>query len=136
MTLNLSLSYFVWTEEYCQTSQNKNKSPNLWHVKSILVCCIFGAGTFVCQTQRVQWFQILAAFSDYMNFRGSYVNKPKPNHDIVQLDWCLLSKIYFLLTQLHGTKQLWAYYKTSYLQHFVWEVSRRYGNQFWCAGQK
>ena len=25
----------------CQTSPNKNKSPNLWHVTSILVCCIF-----------------------------------------------------------------------------------------------
>ena len=35
------LFYFVWTEEYCQTSPNKNKSPNLWHVTSILVCCIF-----------------------------------------------------------------------------------------------
>ena len=41
MTLNLPLLYFVWTEEYCQTSLNKNKSPNLWHVTSILVCCIF-----------------------------------------------------------------------------------------------
>ena len=41
MTLNLPLMHFVWTEEYCQTSQNKNKSPNLWHVTSILVCCIF-----------------------------------------------------------------------------------------------
>ena len=42
MTLNLPLLYFVWTEEYCQTSPNKNKSPNIWHVTSILVCCIFG----------------------------------------------------------------------------------------------
>ena len=25
-----------------QISQNKKKSPNLWHVTSILVCCIFG----------------------------------------------------------------------------------------------
>ena len=41
MTLNLPLSYFVWTEEYCQTSPNKNKSPNLWHLTSILVCLIF-----------------------------------------------------------------------------------------------
>ena len=36
------LLYFVWTEEYCQTSPNRNKSPNLWHVTSILVCYIFG----------------------------------------------------------------------------------------------
>ena len=43
MTLNLPLIYFVWTEEYCQTSPNKNKSPNLWHVTSILVCCIFAS---------------------------------------------------------------------------------------------
>ena len=41
MTLNLPLLYFVWTEQYCQPSPNKNKSRNLWHVTSILVCCIF-----------------------------------------------------------------------------------------------
>ena len=34
----------VWTEEYCQTSLSKNKTSKLWHVTSILVCCIF-AGT-------------------------------------------------------------------------------------------
>ena len=38
--MNLPVLYFVWTE-YCQTSPNKNKSPNLWHITSILVCCIF-----------------------------------------------------------------------------------------------
>ena len=41
MTLNLPLLYFVWTEEYCQTSPNKNKSSNHWHLTSILVSCIF-----------------------------------------------------------------------------------------------
>ena len=41
MTLSLPLLYSVWTEEYYQTSPNKNKSPNLWHITSILVCCIF-----------------------------------------------------------------------------------------------
>ena len=30
----------VWTEEYCQTRQNKNKSPNFWRVTSILVGCM------------------------------------------------------------------------------------------------
>ena len=40
-TLNLPLLYFVWTEENCQTSPNKNKSLNLWHITSILVCCTF-----------------------------------------------------------------------------------------------
>ena len=35
---------FFWIEEYCQTSPNKNQSPNLWHVTSILVCCIFDEG--------------------------------------------------------------------------------------------
>ena len=30
-----------WIEEYGQYSPNKNQSPNLWHVTSILVCCIF-----------------------------------------------------------------------------------------------
>ena len=41
MTLNLPLSYVLWLEECCQIRQNKNKSPNLWHVTSILVCWIF-----------------------------------------------------------------------------------------------
>ena len=43
MTLNLPLLYWFWLAEYCQTSPNKNKSPNLWQVTSILVCCIFGS---------------------------------------------------------------------------------------------
>ena len=41
MTLNLPLLDWFWFVKYCQTSPNKNKSPNLWHVTSILVCCIF-----------------------------------------------------------------------------------------------
>ena len=41
MNLNLPLLYFLGLEEYCQTSPNKNKSPNLWQVTDILVCCIF-----------------------------------------------------------------------------------------------
>ena len=41
MTLSLPLLYVLWLEEYWQISPNKNKSPNLWHVTSILVCCIF-----------------------------------------------------------------------------------------------
>ena len=43
MTLNLPLLYVLWLEEYCQISPNKNKSPNLWHVTSILVSYIFGS---------------------------------------------------------------------------------------------
>ena len=49
MTLNLPFLYFVWTEEYHQTSPNKNKSPNLWHVTSILVCCIFACYYLGCK---------------------------------------------------------------------------------------
>ena len=48
--MNLPLLYFVWTEEYCQTSPNKNKSPNLWQVTSILVCCIFGEAVHITTT--------------------------------------------------------------------------------------
>ena len=40
MTLNLPLLYWFWFVEYCQTSPNKSKSPKLWHVTSIVVCCI------------------------------------------------------------------------------------------------
>ena len=36
MTLNLPLLYVLWLEEYCQIRPNKNKSPNLWHITSIL----------------------------------------------------------------------------------------------------
>ena len=60
MTLNLPLLYFVWTEEYCQTSPNKNKSPNLWHITSILVCCIFvhTYHSFSCQLQISSTYQL------------------------------------------------------------------------------
>ena len=49
MTLNLPLSYVLWLEEYCQISRNKNRLPNLWHVSSILVSCIFG------NTKKCKW---------------------------------------------------------------------------------
>ena len=54
MTLKLYLLHFVWTEEYCQTSPNKNKSPNLWHVTSILVCCIFVLAAAHLQLNRLK----------------------------------------------------------------------------------
>ena len=38
MTLNLPFLYWFWFVEYCP---QKNKSPKLRHVTSILVCCIF-----------------------------------------------------------------------------------------------
>ena len=41
MNFNLPLLYLFWFVEYCQSSPPK-KSPNLWHITSILVCCIFG----------------------------------------------------------------------------------------------
>ena len=58
MTLNPPFLYFVWTEEYCQTSSNINKSPNLWHVTSILVCCIcvFRNDGIVIAITFWQWF--------------------------------------------------------------------------------
>ena len=59
MTLNQPLLYFAWTEEYCHTSPNKNKAPNLWHVTSILVCCIF-----VCN----RFFE-----SDYKDLKSSFL---------------------------------------------------------------
>ena len=40
---------FIILVEYCQTSPNKNKSPNLWHVTSILVCCIFADGHLITE---------------------------------------------------------------------------------------
>ena len=47
MTLNLPLLYVLWLEEYFQISPNKIKSPNLWHVTSILVCCIFALRYYI-----------------------------------------------------------------------------------------
>ena len=42
MTLNLPFLYVLWLEEYCQTSPNKNKSPNLWtrnkHLSLLYFC--------------------------------------------------------------------------------------------------
>ena len=61
MTLNILLLYFVWTEEYCQNNPNKNKSPNLWHVTSISVCCIFVCTPLPFWTNIIslgsKWFQ-------------------------------------------------------------------------------
>ena len=48
MTLNLPLLHWFWFVEYCRTSPNKNKSPNVWHITSVLVCCILGS-IYSCQ---------------------------------------------------------------------------------------
>ena len=62
MTLNLPLLYFVWTEEYCQTSPNKNKATKSWHLTSILVCCIFvldhySRSSFLLRLKSHDWFK-------------------------------------------------------------------------------
>ena len=68
MTLNLSLSYFVCTEEYCQTSPNKNKWPNLWHVTSILVCCIFAFNEILLSELRTNFLAILLTKKEIYQF--------------------------------------------------------------------
>ena len=59
MALNLPLLYFVWTEDYCQTSPNKNKIPNLWHVTSILVCCVFGPSHRFSSFGLERWLHVI-----------------------------------------------------------------------------
>ena len=76
MTLNLPLLYFVWSEEYCHTSPNKNKSPNLLHVTSILVCFIF-EGNFVAGV-----------------YHAFIVHEPSQNKQGIQVS-ALLLKEYF-----------------------------------------
>ena len=89
MTLNLPLLYFVWNEEYCQTSPNKNKSPNLWHVLSILVCCIF-----------VFRFWVLVNVSG-LNQESDLVIDYLPAHPSRLLDlpkalWCQTNSLWFV----------------------------------------
>ena len=48
MTLNLPLLDWFWFVEYCQTSPNKNKSPNLWHVTSIPQLSLSQLGSTLC----------------------------------------------------------------------------------------
>ena len=64
MTLNLPLLYFVWSEENWKTSPNKSKSRNLWHVTSILVCCIFHEGdvSYILDVLFSFFQQVLAYF--------------------------------------------------------------------------
>ncbi len=69
MTLNLPLLYVLWLEEYCQISPNKNRSPNLWHVTSILVCCIFGWHSSLCTT----WHQCRLNTGDFIDLLFTYI---------------------------------------------------------------
>ena len=57
MTLNIPLLYVLRLEEYCQISPNKSKSPNLWHITSILFCCIFGCAT-LCSKSEVMLIKV------------------------------------------------------------------------------
>ena len=40
-------TFIIFCLNYCQTSPNKNKSSKLWHVTSILVCCIFVPTSYI-----------------------------------------------------------------------------------------
>ena len=85
MTLNLPLLYFVWTEEYCQTSPNKNKSPNLWHVTSILICCIFAKYNTVITFGRMKLSHCFGSFiwkenkyiDNYLFWDKGSIQKPR-----------------------------------------------------------
>jgi hypothetical protein len=79
----------LWLEEYCQTSPNKNKSPNLWHVTSILVCYIFDHNV------RIFWSHIFTfancAFFSY----HVYQKKKKASSAVVILHKNLQQKTFF-----------------------------------------
>ena len=75
---------------HCHCS-NKNKSPNLWHVTSILVCCIFGQPSLpdscpldigvllhkqVTQVwvKRLLWAVVAPAHSNFFRFWANILN--------------------------------------------------------------
>ena len=73
MNLNLPLLCWFWFVEYCQPSPNKNKSPNLWHITSILVCCIFAEDhhkkIWYSHVKCGSKFSIALAKAKFYNFR-------------------------------------------------------------------
>ena len=100
MTLNLPLLYVLWFEEYCQISPNKNRSPNLWHVTSILVCCIFWIHT--------SYLSLIFGFSS--NLQVSAVALCPDNSQLVSgtrdgrvVLWCLES--YSIIQELPAHKR-------------------------------
>ena len=82
MTLNLPLLYVLWLEEYCQINPNKNRSPNLWHVTSILVCCIF-ANVHVTSVREIKSGDILFVLE--RNFVSQFTGKPVQLHQYFNL---------------------------------------------------
>ena len=63
MTLNLPSLYFsdyksMARPAQIKTNSPKNQSPNLWHVTSILVCCIF-ASEYHSSVSLLQFVQVL-----------------------------------------------------------------------------
>ena len=69
MTLNLPLLYWFWFVECCQTSPNKSKSRNLWHVTwgkptpivSFCFCSLFCflSVSFECLRSKIQQTKML-----------------------------------------------------------------------------
>ena len=98
MTLNLPLLYVLWLEEYYQISPSKNRSPNLWHVTSILVCCIFAYNSGNWPTMDFNLFS-------YLNYRESWKqsnsniigvsNKKKSIIKDVHQKYHILIQVYF-----------------------------------------
>ena len=73
---------------YCQTSPNKIKSPNLWHVTSILVWCSFGPPLpdLVQRLAENVW-----VWKDSKEHRSSLVSLIQ-NSEMFELIWGNLSK--------------------------------------------
>ena len=79
MTLNLPFIYVLWLEEYCQISPNKNRSPNLWHVTSLLYFCL----------ELNEEILLKYSWMKYIFDRGMLLNKL---NSILGLRWCFYQR--------------------------------------------
>ena len=96
MTLNLPLLYFVWTEEYCQTSPNKNKPPNLWHLSLLYFWLQPSSDYSFCQ------FELYLFFLFFYFFFFASVSPPlgTEEKEVTQRGEILSESIFFIYRHL------------------------------------
>ena len=129
MTLSLPLLYVLWLEEYCQISPNKN----LWHITSILVCCIFAYGSWEffflcspdCPKQPRTSFPFYKFFYTTISAKISVCNRSSSGSDWDICQYSMLQRgcvVFWKGFQLKKSYQMLIF--LFYFQRFIIEIER------------
>ena len=117
--------YFVIRRVLLQISPNKNKSPNLWHVASILVCCIFEQNwsfpvsallAEFCQIVKYPLLDLVITMRDW--FSLLHLQCSAPNSDSYEINFwivwiCFQISHFEVISDVQWWKQIYTHFSDS-----------------------